>query len=279
MESKLVGVSANFFDHLSKQNRVSIDLAQYRAGNFFLAGSDSDISLDNVDITVKSPWNAQPLTFHINGTIPLEFINVGVQPLPYIYMDPVALDAIGDPVIREAHIVLNNDADYDEVVSSVKDIVSDKSGIIMTDRLSIKTSFVNTLNAIKLVGNFSAWLLIVIGVICIMNTMVFIIHNRRYELAVMRSIGMTNKQGRKMTLIEGIRYAWICLGIVLPLGSIANLVIYQLFREEAEYVSLSIPLASLCLVVGAVICFFISIPLLVFRSYYKQSLSYLLRFE
>ena len=61
--------------------------------------------------------------------------------------------------------------------------------------------------------------MILIGVINFINVMLTGIFTRRTELAVMESVGMTQKQVRRMLMLDGIYYAGITLALILTLGS------------------------------------------------------------
>jgi hypothetical protein len=71
----------------AERDRRRIDFEDYGRGQVFLAGSDSDIPLDGTELEVRSQIGGMLVTLKIDHTIPVDQINVGEQPLPYVYMD------------------------------------------------------------------------------------------------------------------------------------------------------------------------------------------------
>ncbi|MBU5426320.1 FtsX-like permease family protein [Tissierella pigra] len=74
---------------------------------------------------------------------------------------------------------------------------------------------VNTYNA---VGYTLSLIIGLIGILNFINVMITSIISRRQEFATMQSIGMTNKQLRKMLIFEGLYYALITFAVVLVIG-------------------------------------------------------------
>ncbi|MDR0596322.1 MAG: FtsX-like permease family protein [Clostridiales Family XIII bacterium] len=279
MESKLVGASASHFDGLAERDRRRIDFEDYGRGQVFLAGSDSDIPLDGTELEVRPQIGGMLVTLKIDHTIPVDQINVGEQPLPYVYMDPSALDALGEPIVREIRVALGGGADYASVLSEVRDIVPSVPEISVKDRLSEEKAFAGSRDTLRQAGFFAVFLLIAIGMISVANTMIFAIHSRRFELAAMHSLGMTMGQGMRLVALEGLCYGCVCGALVLAGGLASGSAAVKLLSEEAEYMDVSLPLAPLLTAVALVACLFVSVPIVVFRSYYEQPIAALLRAE
>lgn len=86
-------------------------------------------------------------------------------------------------------------------------------------------------NTIVAVGGTLSFIIGFIGVLNFTNTILTSIFTRRRELAILQSIGMTNKQIRTMLCMEGCNYTFIS-GIVSL--SICFIVAYMLIRPICE---------------------------------------------
>ena len=106
-------------------------------------------------------------------------------------------------------------------------------------------------------------LLALIGIMNYINTVCGNIQNRQVELAVMESVGMTDRQTRKMLVREGLLYA----GLSLLLTGTAGLGITYFIYQSMNYMGIpfmipAVPVLLMVLVVGA-IC--IAVPLTAYR--------------
>lgn len=79
-----------------------------------------------------------------------------------------------------------------------------------------------------------------IGVTNIFNTITGNVNLRRRELAMLRSVGMTQKEFRGMIRLESIFYGAKALFLGLPIGTILSFLIYKTFNDTME-MSFQIP--------------------------------------
>ncbi|MDE8732242.1 FtsX-like permease family protein [Eubacteriales bacterium DFI.9.88] len=106
-------------------------------------------------------------------------------------------------------------------------------------------------------------LLALIGIMNYINTVCGSIQNRQVELAVMESVGMTDRQTKKMLVREGVLYAVLSL----MLTGTAGLGITYLIYQSMNYIGIAfsipvIPVLIMIVVIGA-IC--IAVPLIAYR--------------
>ena len=86
-------------------------------------------------------------------------------------------------------------------------------------------------NTIVAVGGTLSFIIGFIGILNFANTILTSIFTRRRELAILQSIGMTNKQIRTMLCMEGCNYTFISGIVSLP---ICFIVAYMLIRPICE---------------------------------------------
>lgn len=121
---------------------------------------------------------------------------------------------------------------------------------------------------LSVIGGSVAFILAFLGLMNYINLMTTSINSRLKEFAILQSIGMTNKQLRKMLLLEGIGYSLISL---LLTSTIGIGITYIIFTATNEYgVSFSIPIFSIGLIYSIACLICIGVPLLALK-YFKQS--------
>ena len=70
-------------------------------------------------------------------------------------------------------------------------------------------------------------ILALIGILNYVNTMTGNIQSRQTELAILESVGMTEKQMRRMLMIEGLLFAGISLFLTATIGTAVTYYLYQ----------------------------------------------------
>lgn len=91
-----------------------------------------------------------------------------------------------------------------------------------------------------------------IGITNIFNTITTNIYSRKREFAMLKSIGMTNKEFNKMIRLESIFFSLKSLLIGIPLGIIGSLLIYKAFATGAE-LPYELPIIGIIISIIAVI--------------------------
>ena len=107
-------------------------------------------------------------------------------------------------------------------------------------------------NLFILIGIFLYGFIIVIsliGVTNIFNTITTNMELRKQEFAMLKSIGMTNKEFKKMIRLESIFMGIKSLIIGIPLGIILSYLIYYLFNSPNEY---KLPIIAIVITIIAV---------------------------
>ncbi len=100
---------------------------------------------------------------------------------------------------------------------------------------------------------------------------------RRTELAVMESVGMTQKQVRRMLMLEGIYYAGITLVLILTLGSGILYLVGFMTEKTADYAVYRYPWGWLAILSSLIFAICILVPILVYRVAAKESITARLR--
>lgn len=118
-----------------------------------------------------------------------------------------------------------------------------------------------------LVGIGVAVILALIGVMNYVNTFIGNIQNRRVEIAILESIGMTGRQVRRMLLLEGLLYAMGAWLVTAVAGTAVTYGIYQSMNYMgADFMVPVLPVLGM-MAVSVVIC--VSVPAAAYRRIEK----------
>ena len=120
-------------------------------------------------------------------------------------------------------------------------------------------------NTIAAVGGTLSFIIGFIGVLNFANTILTSIFTRRRELAILQSIGMTNRQIRAMLCMEGCNYA-LTSGIVsAPVCFIAAFMLIRPVCENVWFLDFKVNLLPLLIVLPLLFLIGMMIPYLTYR--------------
>lgn len=120
------------------------------------------------------------------------------------------------------------------------------------------------------VGIGAAVILALIGVMNYVNTFIGNIRNRRVEIAILESIGMTGRQVKRMLLLEGLLYAAGAWAVTAVLGTAATYLIYQSMNYRGVgFMVPVLPVLGMMLLSG-IVC--VSVPAAAYRKIEKEGI-------
>lgn len=151
------------------------------------------------------------------------------------------------------------------------------SSLTFASREKIKNEFRKMERMYIVIGGTLSTILLLIGLLNFINSIITGINSRKKELATLSSIGMTNKQMKKMLTWEGVFYA-IATGIIsLTFGSILSHFIAKMLIKDMWFISwnFSVFPIFLMVVILLVICYLV--PNIVLEIESRHSLTERLR--
>ena len=170
-------------------------------------------------------------------------------------------------------IIAEIDIDTDQahrfgVEKYLKETVGGNPLISIESREQLIQNMVATKNAIYILGYLISMIVMLIGLLGFINMAVIKTQLRKGEFAVLRSIGMTQKQMTKMLILEGICDAGI---LILSVATIGNLLVYGIYELYfGGYKFPFIPLLFFSITVSVILSV---IPLVVYSPERKKSIS------
>lgn len=127
----------------------------------------------------------------------------------------------------------------------------DTNGISYLDHMETEVQY---RNMVTMINVFSYGFIILISLVCvcnIFNTVSTNIALRRRDFGMLRSIGMEERQIRRMLFVECFSYGRTALLIGIPLGLLCGWGLLGI-SYNVEEVSYTLPLAELCVAVGTI---------------------------
>lgn len=176
---------------------------------------------------------------------------------PDLYISQTALRELF-PQHRVFRVTFDTDGQQDEsILQELKLITASHSNIDVISRYERREEMRDYLITAKVLGTGLSIILLLVGVMNFVNTMVVNVNTRRYELAILESVGMTKRQIKRMLSMEGCYYWGVSIFLVATVGTAIYIVLFMIFSQVAAYAVFSYPGIPLVLVAGMVlfICF------------------------
>ncbi|WP_053942294.1 ABC transporter permease [Kallipyga gabonensis] len=150
--------------------------------------------------------------------------------------------------------VTDQENSHDRVMEEVKRISDEDTQRHTTIDVRNNTDLMRRM--VTMVGVFATLFIIFISLIVIANMFNAISTNmilRRRDFAILKTVGMDDRQLNRMLVVEGAYYGIKALLVAIPLSLLACLGMAKVMQEKADIVNFYIPWASLAIAVGTVV--------------------------
>ena len=183
-----------------------------------------------------------------------------------MYISQTALKELF-PQYRVFRVAFDTDGQHDEsILQELKQITASQANIDIISRYERREEMQEYLITAKVLGTGLSVILLLVGVMNFVNTMVVNVNTRRYELAVLESIGMTKRQIKRMLFMEGFYYWGVSLSLAVTIGTAIFILLYMIFSKVAYYAVFSYPFIPLVLVSGLVLLICLIVPIWVYKT-------------
>lgn len=126
---------------------------------------------------------------------------------PFVYMTDEMFGQLYDTPTLFSYGFDAADGYEQQIDGFLNDFTSNNSSVSYTSTALMKQQLASVGNIVLLVGGMIGVIMALAGLINFTNMMITNIITRRHEFATMQSIGMTNRQLRRMMIYEGLYYA------------------------------------------------------------------------
>ena len=250
------------------------DLDAFERGEFMLiATRNPDLLAKLREVQLKNQDGEELGTVKVRGFTDVFFHNNGYSAYPTFVMSTALMERICGECVR-TKININSKKGYEDSVLEAVKAMTDADRSITRDSKQEAIEMMNSFKTILyILGGGISVILGLIGVLNFTNVMTIGIIVRKKSMAVMRSVGMTRGQVRRLLVYEGIGYAVITYAFVLTLGNGAAYGLFKLFQKQAGYAVYAPPIAQLAISMAIVALVCVATPLIVYHSFEKTPLS------
>ena len=271
--SGVYGIDSAYLEEINKTLNSPIDESAFEQGNLVLLsqmvdGDGNDLILPGQEITIKTQ-NGQHTFIVANGFLDADFqAGRGNErgTAPDLYISQSALQELF-PQYRVFRVAFDTDGHQDEsILQELKLITASHSTIDIMSRYERREEMQDYLVTANVLGTGLSVILLLVGVMNFVNTMVVNVSTRRYELAILESVGMTKRQIKRMLSMEGCYYWGVSLSLASTVGTAIYIVLYVIFSQLAPYAVFSYPFIPLVLVAGLVLFICLVVPTWAYKT-------------
>ncbi|MBP1045543.1 ABC transporter permease [Enterococcus sp. BWM-S5] len=273
-KGKLVGIDTKEVVKLMTDSGTDFDESGFSKGAFGLVQSSNpeDFSeIPTLDFTVLSTGEKQSVP--VEGVIANDYLGIQAKGAPVIY---VAKEAINQftPYADMFSVAFNiEDEKEAAIISQLKAMIDEQPYFRIMSKSEMLEKAREEIMTFRLLGNTLAVVLALIGLLNFVNIITTSLIARKQELAILESIGMTRKQTNQVLAFEGFYYAAITGGLVLTIGSLVTIGLFQIVKNTAPMAVFSFPFLTMGLSLLLVSGLCIATPLVVMKLSGHQALA------
>lgn len=247
--SGIFGIDSAYLEEINKTLNSPVDMSAFEQGNIVLLSKTVEgLIQPGQEITIQSQ-NEQHSFIVANGFLNDSFRAGGSQErgtAPDLYISQTALRELF-PQYRVFRVAFDTNGQQDEsILQELKLITASHSNIDVISRYERREEMRDYLITAKVLGTGLSAILLLVGVMNFINTMVVNVNTRRYELAILESVGMTKRQIKRMLSMEGCYYWGISIFLVTTVGTAIYIVLFMIFSQVAAYAVFPIQLSRWC---------------------------------
>lgn len=217
---------------------------------------------DASDVILLHDDLAADLAADVGDTVPIEFVSghtadltvAGIYADATIFEDPLVPDQVFDAAGAEVAdewiaAVLPDGVSTADLAPFVAELERIYPQVSIDTASEFQQSFEDTIDSMLLVVNALLALAIVIALIGIANTLALSVHERTRELGLLRAVGMTRRQTRRMVRWEAVLVALFGAVLGVAAGSLFGWGVVSALPADTFGSSLTIPIPQIVQVV------------------------------
>lgn len=226
LTAHIYGLDDDVFERLTV-HEGEIDLEKLKTGNYVIAAPyDSEVLINYYEIgdTVSLPAGEGTKDYEVIAIASLPY-NISIQhshPITPEFFLPsgIFLENISDkaPMLITVDAQDSHEAELESFLAGYSANVDEN--LQYKSKASIAAEYENMQRTYKAIGIVLSSLVAFIGIMNFINTVITSILSRKKELAMLQSIGMTNRQTESMMIAEGLIYTILTAVFVLTAGCV-----------------------------------------------------------
>jgi putative ABC transport system permease protein len=160
----------------------------------------------------------------------------------------------GVPMDQNVYVQVDPDADASAVRAALEKVVAAYPVVNLKDAEGYKDDKRGGIDQMLMLINALLALSVLIAVLGVVNTLVLSVIERTRELGLLRALGMSQRQVRRMVRLESVLISLYGAALGLGLGAVLGLVLTRVLRTQGLIeTAVPVPQLVLFLVLGALI--------------------------
>jgi putative ABC transport system permease protein len=164
-----------------------------------------------------------------------------------------------------------DDKNVEEVENYLEGLDSNNPSFDYRAKSTYMKEFNEMIRSYESVGYGLSFVVGIIGVLNFINVIATSIISRKKELAMLKSIGMTKKQIKKMLILEALDYVLLTMGVILVIGTPITYFGVDLVAGAMSFFSYSFRILPIVLSLPILLIMAVVIPCICFKKINKQS--------
>lgn len=253
-------VEGEFDNELFKTGEYAIIVKKYCDINIYNVGDKITLSSDsgkNNEYTIMAIVDNLPLYIY-SGKFIVSSQNIYIPSEEYAkYTDKMSIMTA----------LFNVEDDYiEDVEEYIKDKIKERPTLDYRSKAIYEQEYNEMVVTFTAVGYTLSFIIALIGILNFTNVIFTSIISRRQEFATIQSIGMTNKQLRKMLIFEGLYYALITFIVVLLVGLPITYIGVNSFAGQMAFFSYHFTLLPIVICMPILIVIAVLVPVIGFGN-------------
>ncbi|WP_158534744.1 ABC transporter permease [Romboutsia maritimum] len=277
------GVDENIYELFKNYlPKGELDINKFKSGNYIIITECYETgNIVNVGDKVTIPFE--------NGKIKeYEVLAISKQMPLYLYVGYSFTGIIGYIPSEEFKKTTSNDSimtamfnvdkkSLNTVKSFLDKEIEKNPSLDYRSKSTYENEFKDMNKSNEIVGYGLSLMVGIIGILNFDNVMITSITSRKKELSMLKSIGMTKDQIRKMLVLEGLYYVFATIGIVITIGLPITYILASRFEKISWMFTYKFTVIPLLLTVPILLLIAILIPVVCFKQVSKNSIVEALR--
>lgn len=269
--SYLTGITEAEFEYLNSTLETPVDKAEFLAGKSCIiyrngmALKENEIMGKTVDFALFDEQDTLYSMQIAGSTDDIYYANMIAAPPTLIVSDTFLKRLVREPYISKVSIFYK--AEYDEKTENmIKTCITEsayKKDFSYESKLDEMKSVKKSQGNMMGIGIGITLILALIGIMNYVNTVSGNIQSRQLEIAVLESVGMTEKQVRILLVLEGLLFGALSLLVTGTAGLGVTYYLYQSMNYRG--IAFDIPVLPILVMTGFILAVCVWIPLLSYR--------------
>lgn len=222
---QVYGFESYWLDKL-EENMVegTFDRDKFFSGDYLLLGFDGEgmVKVGDTVIFSLDGEDGQKRSYKVMGRVNASAlyslsVHYRIMPSFSVYLPSSEFESLENPNIMSA-TVMADQAYVDNLQTEIGALLANNPQVDFRSRADYIAEMKSDNQQFALIGFTLCAVILLIGILNFVNTTMTNIFSRRQELAMLQSVGMTAKQGKKMLVLESIYYIVLALLVFVTMG-------------------------------------------------------------